>query len=148
MLYAHSLLPPIQSILFRLSFTWTHRPLSSYPHHGASSAITAPYSISGLWWICTSLYLAPQRRRMLYLMTKSNILDLTKLHIFEYSYFSLLLRSESKRFCATTASVPVIPYVKYTLGVKLHLRSIQGWRYFSFFSFSAVVRALADIWCK
>ena len=74
---------------------------------------------------------------MLDLTIASDILALTKPHISQYSCFSFLLTIEAGRRCATTASIPGIQSVQYTVGVKERLRSRQGQRYLSFFSFSA-----------
>ena len=68
-----------------------------------------------------------------------------KPRISKYSLFRILLSSEVKCQCAATASVLLIQYVEYTIGVKECLRSRQVWRYLSFFFFSAVARAFAEV---
>ena len=50
------------------------------------------------------------------LIIDSEILALTKPHIYKYSCFRLLLIRKARRRYATTASVPVIPSVEYTIG--------------------------------
>ena len=82
------------------------------------------------------------------LMTASDILALTKPHISEYSCFRLFLRSEAKRCCAATASIPGTTSADYTIGLKVCLCSRQGWRYLSLFSFYAVSRAFTYVWCR
>ena len=82
---------------------------------------------------------------MLDLTITSDILTLTKPHISKYSRFRLLLIRKAIHCCAATASATVIPSVEYTIGVKERLYSKQGWRYLSFFSFSAVARAFVDV---
>ena len=82
---------------------------------------------------------------MLDLTIDSDIQALTKMHIYEYYRFGLLLSIKARRHCAATASVPVIPSVEYTIGVKEILCSRQGWRYFYFFSFSTISRAFEDV---
>ena len=81
---------------------------------------------------------------MLDLTIASDIRALKKPYISKYSHVSLFLIREARHCCAATASVPGIPSVEYTIGVKERLRSRQGWRYLSFFYFSAVARAFAD----
>ena len=70
----------------------------------------------------------------------SDIRTLTKPHISEYSLFRLLLSIKARNFCGTESYVPVILSMEYTIGVKERRHSRQGWRYFYFFSFSAVPR--------
>ena len=89
-----------------------------YILHGAISAITAPSTRSGLWRMYASLYLAPQRRRVLDPTIASDIQASTKPHIHKFSHLSLLLRSEDRRCYASMASIPGITSVEYTIGVK------------------------------
>ena len=120
-------------------------PVALYPLHNTSRIFTAPYAISGLWKIYVSLSLVPQRRRVLDLTTASDILDLTKPHIYEYSRFRLLLRIKAKRLCVTTTPIPGMMSVDYTIWVKIRLHSWQGWRYLSLFSFSTVSRSFIGV---
>ena len=59
----------------------------------------------------------------------SRICALMKPHISEYSRFNLLISSKASGLCAATASVPGIPSVEYTIGVKELLRSRKRCRY-------------------
>ena len=119
---------------------WGH-----YPRHGAISSITDPSSIFCICRMYASLSLVRRRKRVLDLTIASDIRSLTNPHIYKYSCFRLLLSSEARRQCADTASVPGIPYVDYTIGVKEHQLFRQGWSYLSSFSFLDVARAFADV---
>ena len=92
-----------------------------------------------------SLSLTSRRRRVLDLTIASDIQALTKTHISKYYLFILLLSSENIYWCAAMDSIPGIKSADYTIGMKVHLSSKQGWRYLSFLSFSAVAKAFADV---
>ena len=77
----------------------------AYPHHDASSAITAPFSRFILCRMYASLSLLPRRKRVLNLTIASDIRALMKPHIPEYYRFSLLLSSKAIRRYANTASI-------------------------------------------
>ena len=157
LLYANVAAPlPIFSILRHLSFYEpppSAQPPSlrlpslwgAYPRHGDRSAITAPSSRLGLCRMYASLYLAPQRRRVLDLTIASDTRTLMKPHISKYSRFRLLLSSEARRRCAATAPVPGITSTDYTIGMNEHRSSRQGWRYLSLFYFSTIDRDFADV---
>ena len=133
LLHTKSLLPPILYRLLRLLFTSHHCllspvypsaasssqlliPVALYPLHGTISVITALYAISGLWRIYAPFStVVPGLRRVLDLMTASDILALTKPHIYEYSRFRLLLRIKAKRLCVTTTPIPGMMSVDYTI---------------------------------
>ena len=91
------------------------------------------------------LYTGPRSIRVLYLTFTSDIRVLTKPHISKYSHFRLLISINAKRPCAAKAYVPVISSYEYTIGEKERLHFRQGCRYLYFFSFSAVVRAFANV---
>ena len=76
----------------------------------------------------------------------SDIRVQTKLHIYKYSCFNLLLRNEARHSFAATDSVLRMLYLEYNIGAKTCIRSRQGYRHLSFFYFSTIVRAFTDAW--
>ena len=146
MLYTESFLPPILSQLLRLSFACHCLMFSPVNSSTCCPRLLPGYLSPKLLKIYASLSLAPWSGRFLDLTTASEILALTKPHIYEYSRFGLFLRSKARRCYAATSSIPGVLSMEYTIGVKLRLRSRQVWRSLYFFSSSAVSRDFVDVW--